>query len=56
MIWKDYNGNEHFVSDNIELKLQQPNCKYLCPCGICSLLPDLKTCSMMIEVKKNDRK
>lgn len=54
MIWKDFNGNEHYVSDHIELKLQQPDCKYILPCGLCSLYPELKTCRLMIEVTKDE--
>ena len=53
MYWNDYNGNEHFVNDNI-LKLQQPECKYLLPCGICTLYPELKTCSLMFKGGPNN--
>ena len=52
--WKDYNGNWHSISDNIALEMQQPRCKYLLPCGLCTLLPDLKTCSLLREAKNED--
>lgn len=52
--WKDYNGNLHSIADNIELEMQQPRCKYLLPCGLCTLFTDLKTCSLLMEVKKNE--
>lgn len=54
MIWKDMNGNEHVISDKILLSNQQPNCKYLLPCGICTLTSSLDTCYLLREVKKND--
>lgn len=52
--WKDFNGNCHSITDNIALEMQQPRCKYLLPCGLCTLLPDLKTCSLLMEVKNED--
>lgn len=50
--WKDYNGNFHIINENTELKLQQPNCKYLLPCGLCTLHSDLHTCDLLKEVKE----
>ena len=56
MIWTDFNGNEHYLNDHMEFKEQIPNCKYILPCGLCSLFPDLKTCRMMMyEVNNNER-
>lgn len=54
MFWKDFNGNEHSVNDCIEIKLQFPNCKYLLPCGLCTLYPELKTCRMLLKVGDNN--
>ena len=55
MIWTDFNGNFHSISDYVALKMQQPNCKYLLPCGLCSLFPELKTCPLTeYEVQNND--
>lgn len=56
MIWTDYNGNEHKTNDLFMLKDQLPDCKYILPCGLCSLYPELKTCVLMkYEVKDNDQ-
>lgn len=52
MEWTDFNGNKHIVCTNVELKLQQPNCKYLLPCGLCILTSSLATCSLLKEDKK----
>lgn len=40
----------------VELKEQLPDCKYLFPCGICTLFPDNKTCRLLVEVKYNDNR
>ena len=45
--WKDMNGNKHIINNNIELRLQQPNCQYLLPCGICTFTTDMKTCCLL---------
>lgn len=52
--WKDYNGNFHIINENVELKLQQPNCKYLLPCGLCTLHSDLHTCDLLKEANNED--
>ena len=54
--WKDLNGNEHSMDTSIELDLQQPKCKYLLPCGICTLTIDNNTCHLLQGVKINDAK
>ena len=54
MRWKDYNGNVHEVSECMELSAQQPDCKFLLPCGICTLTSDMRTCDLLKGVKKND--
>lgn len=55
MIWKDFNGNEHCVNECVDLKLQHPDCKYILPCGLCTLYPGLKTCRMLLKVgNEND--
>lgn len=53
MKWTDMNGKDHEICENIELRLQQPNCKYLLPCGICTLTSSLETC-YLLRGKKND--
>ena len=50
--WKDFNGNYHLIHENVVLQQQQPNCKYLLPCGLCTLLSDLHTCDLLKEVKE----
>lgn len=52
MEWTDYNGNKHIVNTDVELSLQQPNCKYLLPCGICILTSRMDTCSLLKTDKK----
>ena len=52
MKWIDANGNEHIIDPHMELQMQQPNCKYLLPCGLCTLLSDLHTCDLLKEVKE----
>lgn len=52
--WTDSNGNIHSIDDRVELRLQQPNCKYLLPCGLCTLTSSLSTCYLLKGVKKND--
>lgn len=54
MIWKDCNGNEHEINDHIELKFQYPDCKYLLPCGICTLFGKYTTCNMLAVIKKEE--
>ena len=54
MKWIDVNGNEHIINPHMELQMQQPNCKYLLPCGICTLFSDLHTCDILKEAKKNE--
>ena len=53
MKWIDVNGNEHIINPHMELRMQQPNCKYLLPCGICTLFSDLHTCNLK-EVKNEN--
>lgn len=55
MEWKDMNGNNHVINNNIELSLQQPSCKYLLPCGICTLTSNMHTCSLLKEETKNEK-
>lgn len=50
MIWTDFNGNEHILSDKVALSLQQPDCKYLLPCGIYTLTSDLYTCALLKNI------
>lgn len=45
--WKDMNGNGHIINNNMPLSMQQPNCKYLLPCGICMLTSEMNTCSLL---------
>lgn len=47
MKWKDFNGNEHVINENIQLDLQQPKCQYLLPCGVCTIDNTLRTCSLL---------
>lgn len=47
MKWTDMNGKEHEVFEGVEIRLQQPNCKYLLPCGLCTLTPENYTCSLL---------
>lgn len=54
MKWIDVNGNEHIINPHMELQMQQPNCKFLLPCGLCTLTSSLKTCCMLLEVKHED--
>ena len=49
MKWRDINGNEHVINENVELLAQQPNCKYLLPCGICTMFSELRTCSLLMN-------
>ncbi len=51
MKWTDFNGTEHKISDNLELQLQQPNCQYLLPCGLCTLTSSLETCCLLKDPK-----
>lgn len=51
MKWTDMNGTEHEISENIELQLQQPRCKYLLPCGLCTLTSSLATCNLLKDPK-----
>lgn len=51
MKWTDINGTEHEIIENIELQLQQPRCKYLLPCGLCTLTSSLVTCSLLKDPK-----
>lgn len=53
MKWKDMNGNEHVIADKILLSNQQPNCKYLLPCGICVLTSSLETCYLLRDPKSS---
>ena len=52
--WKDFNGNYHLIHENVVLQHQQPNCKYLLPCGLCALHSDLPTCSILKGVNDNE--
>ena len=52
MYWTDYNGIEHYANEKIEFKGQLPDCKYLLPCGMCTLFPEMKTCRLMLEDKE----
>lgn len=47
MIWIDMNGNTHKINEMISLSDQQPNCKHLLPCGICTLTSSLDTCYLL---------
>ena len=47
MKWTDVNGNEHEVCESMDIRLQQPNCKYLLPCGLCTLTPENNTCALL---------
>lgn len=53
MKWTDMNGIEHEICPNIELRLQQPNCKYLLPCGLCTLTSSLETCYLLKDPKSS---
>lgn len=52
--WVDINGNIHIVPDGVLLKDAMPDCKYLLPCGICCMVSDLKTCSLLKEYKVHE--
>ena len=54
--WKDFNGNYHLIHENVLLQQQQPNCKYLLPCGLCALHSDLPTCVFLRENDNEDNK
>ena len=47
MKWTDMNGIEHEICESMEISLQQPNCKYLLPCGVCTLTQGNFTCDLL---------
>lgn len=55
MRWKDYNGTVHEISESIELSAQQPNCKFLLPCGICTLKSSLETCCLLKKGEQDEK-